>query len=228
MVGGSSGDFTSPQITQYPSLMKLLRAGAIVLAFFAAAFQVEAAFYLRPTLQMVDFTDNEIDTDVGYGGGVALGAAFGKKQQYEAGAEITVSRSDTHSYTYRDYSGAVTTSPMHGKLEVDTCLATFRYSFNERDAAFRPYIDLLFGVSSVNPPVTDGMDVDGGLALRGGAGGGISWKLGRLTHLQFGYRYLFSGEVGGQISFGANSRPTVVTDFRPTSHIVTLAVDQRF
>lgn len=197
-----------------------------MLAFCAAAFQAEAAFYLRPTGQIVSFTDDSIDTDVGYGGGVALGGAFGKEQQFEVGAELSASTNAAtvakYEYVGSELPRRMAAIPVEGDIEMYTALATFRFYLKKQDASFRPFFDVALGLSGIDMP--EAGSEGGGNCLTGGGGGGVSCRLGRLTRLDVRYRYLVSGKVE-TISFYGSSW---TTDFRPSAHILSIAIDQRF
>lgn len=194
-----------------------------MLVFCAAAFHAEAAFYLRPTGQVISFTDDSIDTDVGYGGGVALGGAFGKEQRFEIGADLTTSTNGAELSRYEWVSpGHLVRHPIDGEIRTSTFLATFRYCFKARTDAFRPFLDLALGFSYLR--FDEGAESGDGTCWRAGLGGGVSCRLGRLTRVDLGYRYLLSDSVADFIlvgSYGAGN-------FRPTAHIFTIALDQRF
>lgn len=196
---------------------RILSTGVMALLFCSCVGQANAAFYLRPEVQFGFLSDGHSDTDMGVGGALSWGGAFGQDQRYEVGAEFS-QISYKGDFDYRYYNGVGTANPARKKVSDKFSLtpiqAVFRYNFLTGNNKFRPYLGLSVGYSWV------GFDRDTGSwkldsCLIGSCGGGMSYVLGRRTSVNFGYRYYFSNmiAVGGY-------------ELRYNAHMFTIAVNQ--
>lgn len=192
----------------------------------AAAFRSEAAFYVRPALQFSSLTDSHTDADIGIGGGIAVGAAMGRQQNFDVGAEYTSTRykGTFESQTYNYPSGwARQVAPV--RCTTDTILGTFRYVFGAKDKNFRPFLGLAGGFSSVHITAPSAnAQASTGTCWTAAVGGGVTYRVGRLTCIDFGYRYIFSDAI---VPFGI-LYPNFSYKFRYNAHAITIALDQRF
>lgn len=190
-----------------------------VLMFAVGGDTVRAEFYLRPVAQYSILTDSTSDSTGALGGGLSLGAAFGRERRFDIGAEVLFTR---YNGTYKEpiasaYGAPVAWKNVSASYNVTNVLAAFRYSFSEQNAAIRPFIGFVLGLSNVNIMKTG--TEDSGVSVTGGLGGGASFRLGQRTRLDVGYRYVFSSETSAIFT---NS------DFHYNAHVLSVALDQRF
>lgn len=203
---------------------RILGAGVVMFIFCTAAFQAAAAFYLRPAVQVSSLTDSSVDADIGIGGGLALGAAMGRQQSFDVGAEITATRykGDFNEPTAMVGPNPVGWTKVPATIRVDSCLATFRYSFTTKNERVRPFLGAAVGFSLVD--ISKPSIGAQGTCWTASLGGGVSYRLSRLTCIDFGYRYVFSDSVADVILEGSYHN----NKFRPNAHVFTVALDQRF
>jgi len=208
----------TPKISVLPVL-------GLILAIVGSTARAE--FYLRPVAQYsVLTTSSGSDSAGALGGGLALGAAFGRERRFDVGAELLFSQYDgtaNEPTAYSNPTGSwfgsvpIAWKKVPASYNVTNALATFRYSFSEQNALVRPFIGCVLGFSSINIAKT-GTD-QSGVSVTGGLGGGASFRLGQRTRLDVGYRYVFSTETSAIMS---NS------DFHYNAHVLSVALDQRF
>jgi len=207
---------------------KILSTWALALFFCGGANQANAAFYLRPVVQVSALANNtHADADLGLGGGLAWGGVFGRNQRFDTGCEITSTRfkGDFSVPTAWAWDGPsqkeVAWKKIPATCQASSALATFRYSFTTKNEKIRPFFGMAAGFTHlrISSPVRG---VDHGGCWTVGIGGGVSYQLGRLTSVDLGYRYVFSNLSGGDFlqAYGYN--------FRYNANFLTLALTQRF
>jgi hypothetical protein len=205
----------------------------MVLVFCATNFTADAAFYLRPEVQFSSLaTSSHADSDVAVGGGLAWGGVFGRDQRFDVGVEITRTRyKGDFDFPFFNTPGVVERRRVPTSCEVTPVQATFRYSFTTKNEKIRPYLCMAFGWSWVDissptpsPGYAGGSSGGSGSCWTGSLGGGASYQLGRLTSIEFGYRYVFSDSI---TTFHLWS-PSYGCNFRYDAHVFTLALTQRF
>lgn len=211
---------------------RIFGVGAMVLVFCTAAFQADAAFYLRPELQISSLaTSSHADSDIAIGGGLAWGAVFGRDKRFDVGAEFSQVRYKA-DFDCLVYFGSGAGDTVRKKVPVistvETRLATFRYSFGSKNEKVRPFLALALGHSTVSipqpieayrPNSAGGSLVSSGYCWTAALSGGVSYQLFRLTSVEMGYRYIFSDSV---------SLSSYTYKFRNNAHVITIAVAQRF
>ena len=208
----------------------ILSTCATALVFCVCALQAKADFYLRPSVQFSSLVNSHADTDIGTGVGLALGSAIGAQQNYEVGAECNVTRykGDFDQLTSLVGSSQLGWKKVPAKCKITNFMGDFRYSFGSKFDKIRPYLGVGAGFSMVDiDPAISNSGTHGSTGTQatcwtGSVGGGLSYRLGRLTCLEFGYRFVFSDNVsyGVMSSFGYN--------FRYNAHVLAVTIDQRF
>jgi opacity protein-like surface antigen len=200
---------------------RILSTCVLALLFCGCVVQVNAAFYLRPEVQFGILADGHSDTDMGVGGALSFGAAFGRKQRFELGGEFSRIKYKGE-FDFFSYRGVGMSNPEWKKVS-NTCTVTpiqsvFRYTFITESEKLRPYLCLSLGYSWVR---FDGMGFVALNSVRcftGGLGGGVSYRLGRRTAVNLGYRYFYSEPLGNKAYY------TV----RNNAHVFSISVNQLF
>ena len=184
------------------------------------ALQASAAFYLRPEVQFGSLPG--YNADIGVGGALAWGGAFGREQRFEVGIEFSRIRYEGGEFDYRDLEGiGLVTKKISSTCTVTPIQATFRYIFVTDNTKVRPYLGFSLGHSVVDFDLPHkNFFGDSGDCWSGSLGGGVSYQLGRRTSVNFGYRYFFS-DAYGELSSNSYS---VITNFRPNAHVFSLAI----
>jgi hypothetical protein len=212
---------------------KILAAGAMLFVFCGVVYKVDAAFYVRPEVQFSSLaTSSHADSDIAVGGGLAWGGVFGRDQRFDVGVAITRTRyKGDFDFPNNSAPRAAGWTKVHSTSEVTPIQATFRYSFSTKNEKLRPYIGVAFGYSWVDipnpapsPGYSGGDTESSGSCWTGSLGGGVSYRLGRLTSVEFGYRYVFSDSMT-PAGFWS---PNFSYNFRYNAHVFTLALTQRF
>jgi len=199
---------------------------AVALMFLVCGSCVRAEFYLRPIAQYSILAGSGSDSTGALGGGLSLGAAFGRERRFDIGAEILhTSYNGTYNEptAYSNQGGWFGNTPIAwtkvpASYHVTNVLAAFRYSYSDQNTPIRPFIGCVLGVTRVGISKT-GIQDDGGISFTGGFGGGASFRLGQRTRLDVGYRYVLSSETSALFSS---------SNFHYNAHVLSVALDQRF
>ena len=165
------------------------------------------------------------------GFGIAVGAAVGREQRYEVGAEGTRTEFDgTYTLTpLRSYSttGEVVAAlpPRGGQpchFEVRSVVATFRRWFGLSADQVRPYVGVVLGFTDIKfhpggrDPNVIYYDDAGDTNISYGLGLGVRYKFSGHFAVEANYRFL---DAGGLFTHA---------DFYSPAHIVSVAIDGRF
>lgn len=204
---------------------RTLSTCGLVLFFCGCAGQANAAFYLRPELQIASMPG--YGSDVGVGGALAWGGSFGREQRFEVGAEFSKIRYSGGSFDYRDMDGTghLVTKKISSTCTITPIQAAFRYIFVTENKMVRPYLGISLGHSLVDFDGTNQNFVGhSGDCWIGSLSGGVSYQLDRRTSANLGYRYFFSDELGG----GASNTYPKVAHFRYNAHVFSLAITHVF
>jgi Outer membrane protein beta-barrel domain len=196
---------------------------AAALIFLVCGNFVRAEFYLRPVAQYSLLTDGEVDSSGSVGGGLSLGAAFGRAHRFEVGAELAAARFNGYYKEPTAWSDAsffnhpTAWRKVPATYKISTALATFRYVFAAEEDSWRPYLGAVLGFSYVT--ISKSNSENSGVSGTAGLGFGVTYRLGRKTCIEAGYRYVLSS---------ATSDIYDTYDFRYNAHVLSLALDQRF
>jgi hypothetical protein len=202
-------------------IRNILGTFATALVFCLCALQANADFYLRPSVQISSLVDSHAETDPGLGVGLALGSALGQQHNYEVGAECNLVRYEGDFDKSTRLAGSNWTK-VPSECAVANIMGTFRYSFGSKFDNLRPYLGMGAGFSWLD---ISNSSTEGGrqaTCWTGSVGGGLSYRLGRLTCVEFGYRFVFSDTV----SYGIASNFSY--NFRYNAHVLAITIDQRF
>jgi len=198
---------------------------AVVLLFAASGQVARAGFYFRPLVQFSQLAGEYSDTSMAMGGGLALGAAFGRHHNFEVGAEVTRTRYNSYynePTAYRTWPVPLSLTPIAWQrvpatYTVTPLLATFRYSFGTQNEKVRPFLGVAGGFNFVK--ISTATLSTHGLSFTAGLGGGVSYRLGLRTIVEISYRYVTSDDAGDWYG---------TYHFEYKAHTATIAIDQRF
>ena len=207
--------------------MKSITQGilVVILVLAASSGHARAGFYLRPVAQFSKLAGEYSDTNIAVGGGLALGAAFGRDHRFEVGAEVTNTRYNSYynePTAYQSWPVPLSLTPIAwtrvpATYNVTPILVTFRYSFATQNENVRPFLGVAAGLNLVK--ISKSNLSDDGFSFTAGLGGGVSYRLGRMTMIEISYRYVTSDDAGDWYG---------MYHFKYNAHTVSIALDQRF
>jgi opacity protein-like surface antigen len=190
-----------------------------------------APFYAGDHIPAAAAGVNNVVSSDSIGAGLAVGAAFGREQRFEVGAEVAETKFNG-TYTLIPY-GTYTSSgtyvpagpPIAGqpfRLRVTSAVATFRRWFGRSTDELRPFLGAVVGFSEVTyypgarDPSVMYFDTVGDSSIIYGLGGGVRYRVGRNINIEASYRFVEGGGV-----FSHNK-------FYSPAHIFSFGVEGRF